>query len=401
MRSKWLIHSLRIFWLLFILNHEFLVFWSSAKSCALNSSGKFMLIADPQMTDDKSYKTNHLFLFLSKFYSDLYMSRNYKYLTTLIQPTDIFFTGDLMDNGREWPDAATYYREVNRFHKLFESIHKKHYMVGNHDIGFGNGIKRDKQDRFKSYFGNTSYVLETNAGYAFIVIDTVSLSSDDPQIRESALAVLNNMLPETKRILMTHVPLYRDASASCGPFRQNKNTVIKNQYGYQYQNLVSYELSSMLLNTVQPVAVFSGDDHDYCKVFHKYNSENEEAMEITIPTFSMAQGMRFPGVVTLDVSDPDTLTTELCWLPDQIGIFLRYGYFFAATLVTLILFHSFHYTSSVTPHFLLSKEEMGMTSSPHFTPSNPVKRCIHAFFQSVKDVALTCLPVYILCILLI
>lgn len=65
-----------------------------------------MLIADPQMTDDKSYKTNQFFIFLSKFYSDLYMSRNYKYLTSFIQPTDIFFTGDLMDNGREWSDAV-------------------------------------------------------------------------------------------------------------------------------------------------------------------------------------------------------------------------------------------------------------------------------------------------------
>ncbi|KAI8090394.1 Metallo-dependent phosphatase-like protein [Thamnidium elegans] len=355
-----------------------------------------MLIADPQMTDDKSYKTNQLFIFLSKFYSDLYMARNYKYLTSFIQPTDIFITGDLMDNGREWQDA-TYHQEVNRFHELFGSIHKKHYMVGNHDIGFGNGIKLDKQDRFKSYFGNTSYILETDTGYSFIVIDTVSLSSDDPQIRESALAVLNSPLPETKRILMTHVPLYRDSSVSCGPFRQNKDTIIKNQYGYQYQNLVSHELSNLLLSTVQPVAVFSGDDHDYCKVFHKYNNA-DQAMEITLPTFSMAQGMRYPGVVTLDLSDPNALTTELCWLPDQIGIFLRYGYLFAATLITLILFHSFQYTST-TPHFLLSKEEMGMTSSPFH--SNPVKRCIYSFFQSVKDVALTSLPIYILCILLI
>lgn len=280
-------------------------------------------------------------------------------------------------------------------------------MAGNHDIGFGNGIQRDKQERFMSYFGNTSYVLETNTGYTFVVIDTVSLSSDDPHVRESALAVLSSLLlrlpPEetTKRILMTHVPLYRDPSASCGPYRQNKGTIIKNQYGYQYQNLVSYELSNLLLSTVQPVAVFSGDDHDYCKVFHKYSEHADAAMEITLPTFSMAQGMRYAGVVMLDVSDPIALTTELCWLPDQIGIFVRYGYFFTATLITLILFHSFQYTLIITPHFLLSKEEMGMTSSPHFAQANPVKRCMHSFFQSVKEVALTSLPIYILCILLI
>lgn len=64
-----------------------------------------MLIADPQITDDKSYKKNQFIISLAKFYSSLYMKRNYKYLTRFIQPTDIFITGDLMDNGREWNDA--------------------------------------------------------------------------------------------------------------------------------------------------------------------------------------------------------------------------------------------------------------------------------------------------------
>lgn len=64
-----------------------------------------MLIADPQMTDDRSYQTNKFLINVSKFYSFLYMKRNYKHLTRLIQPTDIFITGDLMDNGREWEDT--------------------------------------------------------------------------------------------------------------------------------------------------------------------------------------------------------------------------------------------------------------------------------------------------------
>lgn len=65
-----------------------------------------MLVGDPQMTDNKSYKANALFMIASKFYSDLYMKRNYKYLTRFISPSDIIITGDLMDNGREWEDDA-------------------------------------------------------------------------------------------------------------------------------------------------------------------------------------------------------------------------------------------------------------------------------------------------------
>jgi hypothetical protein len=64
-----------------------------------------MLVGDPQMTDDKSYNRHAIIMALSKFYSDLYMKRNYKHLTRILQPSDIFIMGDLMDNGREWDDA--------------------------------------------------------------------------------------------------------------------------------------------------------------------------------------------------------------------------------------------------------------------------------------------------------
>lgn len=63
-----------------------------------------MLVGDPQMTDNKSYKINAFFMMASKFYSDLYMKRNYKYLTRFISPSHVIITGDLMDNGREWED---------------------------------------------------------------------------------------------------------------------------------------------------------------------------------------------------------------------------------------------------------------------------------------------------------
>lgn len=259
-------------------------------------------------------------------------------------------------------------------------------MAGNHDIGFGNGVKFNVRQRFESYFGNTSYVMETNLGYSFIIIDTVSLSSDDPIIRDSAIAVLESDLPGTKRILMTHVPLYRDSSVSCGPNRQKKNTIIENQYGYQYQNLVSWELSNYILEKVKPVAIFSGDDHDYCKVTHP-----PDITEITIPTFSMAQGVKHPGVVLLDLSSGDKLTSELCWLPDQVSIFLSYAYLFSFTMIILILFHSLQRRKK--KNFYLSKEEMGLPTIVTSTRTS--------FFSLIKDIVIICLPTYILCILLL
>jgi hypothetical protein len=64
-----------------------------------------MLIADPQITDDMSYQQPPLLMSFIKFYSALYMKRNYKHLINTIQPNEIFFLGDLMDNGREWDDV--------------------------------------------------------------------------------------------------------------------------------------------------------------------------------------------------------------------------------------------------------------------------------------------------------
>lgn len=281
-------------------------------------------------------------------------------------------------------------------------------MVGNHDIGFGNGAQLRLRERFERYFGNASYILETNYGYSFVIIDTVSLSSDNPEIREAALNVLEGPLPNAPRILMTHVPLYRSADVSCGPNRQKLNSIITDSYGYQYQNLISKELSDYILNKVKPIAVFSGDDHDYCKVTHEYSAEDKPATEITVPTFSMAQGVQYPGVIMLDLSNKNTLKSELCWLPSQIDIFIRYGYLFGFTLAVLIIYHIIQYTSSRKrggAYSHLSKEEMGVSIATNTgsNSNNPLtlKRCIYSYVNSIKDVAIVGFITYITCITLL
>ena len=63
-----------------------------------------MLIGDPQITDRMSYHHPSFLMSIIIFYSELYMKRNYRHLQSIIQPKEIFFMGDLMDNGREWDD---------------------------------------------------------------------------------------------------------------------------------------------------------------------------------------------------------------------------------------------------------------------------------------------------------
>ena len=86
---------------------------------------------------------------------------------------------------------------------------------------------------------------------------------------------------------MTHVPLYRGlATADCGPFRQRGN-MIPYLYGYQYQAQLYPEPTEKILDSIKPVLTLSGDDHDFCEIYHeKGGSNGEGSFEVTVPTYS-------------------------------------------------------------------------------------------------------------------
>ncbi|CAO3658855.1 unnamed protein product [Rhizopus stolonifer] len=386
---KLIVQLLRILWIVVLLYNEIYIFWnySNHLSSQLNKHDKnILLIADPQMTDDMSYDRPWIVMKLTEFYSALYMKRNYKRITNSVKPYQIFIMGDLMDSGREWGDAF-YSKEVKRFRKIFNSKYETNYMVGNHDVGFGDGIKPQLITRFQKYFGQASYVVQ-DENYSFLVLDTVSLSSQNPEIRDIPLALLKNY-NASNTILFTHVPLYREPDATCGPFRQStRSQTIRDEYGYQYQNMVSKELSEYILNTVKPILVLSGDDHDYCEVTHQHSIQ-----EITVPTFSMAQGLEYPGVMVLSVTKTGSLYTKLFWLPSQIKLFIQYAYLLVFTLLFVMI-----YEYRQTKYSGAYSHELPMTSKA--TEVHPHKRtCASSFVHSLKDIGFIPLLTYIICIM--
>ncbi|KAI7863938.1 Metallo-dependent phosphatase-like protein [Spinellus fusiger] len=361
-----LVNFLRLVWVVALVVGEHLVFHRAANYCSAGLSSMLhspqhktqtlLLIGDPQLTDAYSYNHTEPLQSVVEFYSDRYLRHNYRLLLTRIVPETVFFMGDLMDSGRTWRDQGWLF-QVNRFFTLFDidpsTAHtttppysKVQFMAGNHDLGFGNGVLPFLQERFESVFGPSSYTLNTTTPYSIVVIDTVSLSATLPELRQRALEVLLGPLPPPPRILMTHVPLYRSPDAECGPHRQSHSRTLRDGAGFQYQNLVSPDLSQQILEHVQPVLVFSGDDHDYCRVTHAL-SNGKEAVEMTVPTLSMAQGVRGPGVVVVRLSS-DTAGTpradvQLCWLPDQISVFIGYGWLAALSLVALAVLHGYQW----------------------------------------------------------
>eukprot|EP00842_Homolaphlyctis_polyrhiza_P000012 jgi/Hompol1/1010/HPOL_004493-RA len=285
------------------------------------------VIADPQLTDAYSYNQNPgILLWLTEFFSDIYMRRNYWLMQRLLQPVYVIFAGDLMDGGREWTDDI-FEAELKRLHLVFHKQRTTYLQLGvpgNHDIGFGDSVGSYVHQRFKSKFGQVNTAQEI-ANHTIILLDTVSLAADSQNTRAYREAKsFFDQLPTAKphqrsqNILVSHIPLYRPEQSLCGPRRRSKP--ITNRRGYQYQNMLQPELSNMILTKLKPDLIISGDDHDDCK-WH------------TVGTFSWLQGNPYPsfGVMSLRLnraqpikSDSPSLQMNICSLPPQLHIYIWY-----------------------------------------------------------------------------
>ncbi|KEQ80111.1 hypothetical protein M438DRAFT_326891 [Aureobasidium pullulans EXF-150] len=286
-------------------------------------------------------------------------------------------------------------------------------LPGNHDLGFGNGVQVPIRNRYQAYFGEGDRV-DIVGNHTFVSIDAVSLSAmgqpdSSPELWNSTMQFLDNAQclkhkavraelkeqqgliphrrwahavttphdlgyqptkqelakepkPEFPTILLSHVPLYRPEGTPCGPLREkyppaapnlkhDKPNAIRIAGGYQYQNVLTQEISKTVAEKIGNIAhAFSGDDHDYCEVVHPdYASRHDRGIrEITVKSISWAMGVRKPGFQLVSLWNPvdengeslrdgPTLQTHLCLLPDQLSIFIRYGILAALSLIVLAM----------------------------------------------------------------
>ncbi|KAI5956283.1 hypothetical protein KGF54_000758 [Candida jiufengensis] len=276
-----------------------------------NEQTNILLIADPQLIDNHTYPGRNPYLLkLSQHTVDQYLKRNYNNLKNL-KPKYTMFLGDLLDNGRASTDEY-FENEVARFRSIFTpdpSIYTN--LPGNHDIGFGDLIKIDIRNRFEKTFGSPNLVVTINE-VDFIMLDSTSLSSTKDVINQESKKFISNLPTKTNpRILLTHVPLYRDPNSECGPLREKPKFDSLGK-GYQYQNSITKEISSQILDYIKPDLIFSGDDHDYCDYKH-----NDKIREITVKSVSMAMGIWYPAVQLLSFKNTEKglrYQTEICYL---------------------------------------------------------------------------------------
>ncbi|KAG0244668.1 hypothetical protein BGW41_006907 [Actinomortierella wolfii] len=372
------------------------------------------IVADPQLTDWFSYKQTGLALYLTELYTDLFMRRSFRQLRQQLRPDLVLFLGDLLDGGRETLDDERFQKNLRRFHTIFateetdwgsrRSQRRRHinaqlssqqqqqqqqqaeleaiissnagpesireirpgqfrlvqnipttvqerrdarrndesarlYVAGNHDIGFGDTIIRETVKRFKRIHSPLNYEIRVG-NHSFVILDTMSLSSVHQDIREEAQTFLDSL-----------------AAVYCGPQREQQHRMIVDERGEQYQNLISPELSREILEKLRPIMVFSGDDHDWCEIEHVL--DDLKTNEVTVPTFSFAQGVQHPGFVLLSLYRPTDGMASLaggsmgsdtglpneasfayqhCGLPVQMAIYGAYIHLLLATLAWMVIY---------------------------------------------------------------
>lgn len=258
--------------------------------------------------------------------------------------------------------ALTPSRRYDDYFKLFQRIFRPsrgtdvHYLPGNYDIPLGNPGNIFEQPtkaraRFTERFGPLHSVVNIT-GHNLVLLDSIGLveedyrrygaevnfeeyNGDDSSVIEFIKRIQNGTSRTTLRhstdavsdplpspIVFSHIPLSRPESARCGPLREGReDTKIRKGVGLGYQNLLGRQTSHFIVDAIDPVVVFSGDDHDYCDMVHA----DTGVREVTVKSFSPSTGVSRPGFQLLSLVPPEgNMTTYAdvpCILPDQTHVY--------------------------------------------------------------------------------
>lgn len=298
---------------------------------------RIAFIADPQLVDDHTYpKLPKLLDYILRRMSDNYLHTNYRFMQHYLDPDTVIFLGDMFDGGRDWDDKV-WLEEYKRFNKIFPKKANRRSirsLPGNHDIGFEN-ITTHNMKRYAAYFGEANDYFELG-NHTIVQLDTISMSHEDPQVhtesREFFASLDSKINPTMPRIVLTHVPLYRDPGVErCGPGRESKRP-FPLMKGYQYQTVIDYSYTLEILAKLSPEIVFSGDDHDFCDMHHVDYTDNSKilAREISVKSASMTNGIKYPAIQLLSLNNPydpklktniasdegtATYKTMMCYMP--------------------------------------------------------------------------------------
>jgi len=411
-----------------------------ASTSSINAvAAQMLIVADPQLTDQYSYKFFRqypILLPILSFYCDHYMRKNYKILQRNFPiAKHTLFLGDIFDGGRLMPNFM-FNSSVSRFYNVFPQPqqqkqsqepppHQYYFALGNHDFLIAESEVSYLVQRFTRHFpphkANYHFTL---GNVDFLVLNSVIMDSRvyNPQLPEHRAAwqyaqvVANNRRAtgtKHKLIVVSHVPLFRLPSAGCGPKYQSwRSHQLKMGFGPGYQNMLFPETTEELLQLLEPELVLSGDDHENCEVEHRYfrlqqgevSQQVNTASEVTIGTFSFLQGSYYPSVGILTVFNKTTSRSsednddnvyydlKICVLPPQKFIYMGYAVLGLISIVLLILIPSLQCIIGTCAHVRAAKakknetgeKEQQAASSSALQPKSS-SSCLGFWYVAVKS----------------
>ncbi|KVH92890.1 uncharacterized protein C630.12 [Cynara cardunculus var. scolymus] len=331
----------------------------------INNPGDYVKIAvvtDPQLMDRTSLHLapKSLTLEIVQFYTDIYMRRAILASIMPFKPDMVLFLGDYFDGGpiisdEEWQDSLNRFRHIFDLKTLERTTNNQVYFIsGNHDIGYAayHSQMPEVISRYEKVFGSRNYRF-TAGEVEFVAVDAQTLDGHPQQNQTSAAWKFVNSVSRDSlsppRVLLTHIPLYRQDWTSCGS--QRSSSVINQRISRStddqeivYQNYLTEETTKKLLDSIKPIVVLSGHDHDQCTVTHI--AEHGSVVEQTLGTISWQQGNLYPSFMLLTArkatfsnasSLADAVSTHVCLLPVQTFIYMWYLFLFVLTLLVVLL----------------------------------------------------------------
>ncbi|KAJ7647177.1 hypothetical protein FB45DRAFT_191286 [Roridomyces roridus] len=389
------INGLRFVWVVALVWGELGVYFWSLSSCKwpeITSSTHgskpthVLLISDPQVRHPSELRGSWT-KGLGQLLYELNLKRSW-HVTRRLNPHQVFFLGDMLSSGKYVKSESEYKAYWHKFQSIFKSDPSlvQHYLPGNNDHGFQSFVSKERPSvlfQCRGPFQSTSRC----PGSRIICIDAPGLVDEDYQrsasgapysqwqpIRNGPVEFVKSASTGGRRtILLSHIPLARPDTASCGPSRE-KGT-IRRGVGHGYQNTLGKQATSFLLQTLRPAAVFSGDNRDFCEYSHPVEAPDREAAEravpireVTVKSFSVSNHIRRPGFQLLSLIDPTPMDHSFidapCLLPDPYRVYSAlYTPLAFLTLLCLFVFNTYRsrrLRSIVVPP--------PMSLSPHSTP---------------------------------
>ncbi|EIW63041.1 uncharacterized protein TRAVEDRAFT_114625, partial [Trametes versicolor FP-101664 SS1] len=389
--ARWgLLDWLRLLWCSVVLWYEFGTFYVALWSCPWPDTAlptvtchpskhhekpaHVLLIADPQVRDLSTSRRLGFSAF-RQFLVDFTLKRNWHFASRL-RPHVVVFLGDLLPSWRFIKSDDEYERNLRRFKSIFHLPGgvTSFYIPGNNDVGLNiePAFARQARHRFTTHFGPLNQAV-TLRNHTLVMLDAAGLAEEDyvraatytdfeqwSSVPHGPVEFIRSLkdgrihADTQPTILLTHIPLYRPDSASCGPLREKGN--IRRGVGPGYQNTFGKKTSAFMLQTLRPSLVLSADDKDYCEYVHvapkhvgtvtdtpQTNTATKPVREVTIKAISPSPSIRYPGFQLLSLATPShpgqpALSDSPCFLPDYPHVYYwRYPPLLLLTVVGLVV----------------------------------------------------------------